>query len=78
MKVLDVIVTVLLIIGALNWGLIGFFDLNLVTAIFGEASTVTRVIYAVVGIASLVEILNFTIGYKDMHHRWCDLEAVKH
>jgi len=45
MKVLDVIVSVLLLIGALNWGLIGFFGFNLVAAIFGEAEAISRVIY---------------------------------
>ena len=48
------------IIGALNWGLIGFFNFNLVAAIFGgsvgESSTATRVIYAIVGLAGLAAI----------------------
>lgn len=49
------------IIGALNWGLIGFFNWNLVDAIFGggaaeETSTLSRVIYALVGIAGLASI----------------------
>jgi uncharacterized membrane protein YuzA (DUF378 family) len=48
------------IIGALNWGLVGFFNFNLVAAIFGgtvgESSTATRVIYALVGLAGLAAI----------------------
>ena len=50
---LDWIVFVLVIIGGLNWGLIGFFDFNLVAEIFGEGEFVSRIIYAVVGVASL-------------------------
>lgn len=52
------IVMVLAIIGALNWGLIGFFNFNLVDAIFGggaheTTSAVSRFIYAIVGLAGL-------------------------
>jgi len=50
---------VIAIIGAVNWGLIGFFNFNLVDAIFGggsaeQTSGVSRVIYAVVGVAGLI------------------------
>ena len=47
------IAVVLVVIGALNWGLIGFFGFNLVAAIFGALTLVTRVIYAIVGLAGL-------------------------
>lgn len=52
---------VIAIIGAINWGLIGFFNWNLVDAIFGggsaeETSVGSRVIYALVGIAGLVAL----------------------
>ena len=73
MKVLDIVVTVLLVIGAVNWGLVGFFGLNFVSALFGEATALTRVVYAAVGLSGLYEAFNFTIGYEAMHHRWCDL-----
>ncbi len=56
MKALDVIVMVLLVIGGLNWGLIGFFDYNLLGAIFGHMSGITRIIYCLVGISALYEI----------------------
>jgi uncharacterized membrane protein YuzA (DUF378 family) len=79
MKVLDVIVTVLLLIGALNWGLIGFFEFNLVTTLFGEAGVASRFIYAVVGLAALYEIGCFTFGLKETQHRWCEtLSTIKH
>lgn len=44
---------VIALIGALNWGLIGFFNFNLVAAIFGEGSTASRIVYALVGLAGL-------------------------
>ena len=44
----------LLIIGGLNWGLIGFFDYNLVDSLFGSATWLTRIIYAIVGISAIV------------------------
>lgn len=53
MKVIDKIAVVLIIIGAINWGLIGFFNFNLVAVIFGEMTWISRVIYALVGISGL-------------------------
>ena len=41
------------IIGALNWGLIGFFNLNLVALLFGSMSWISRIIYALVGLCGL-------------------------
>ena len=54
MKNINWIVLTLVIIGALNWGLIGFFGFDLVTSIFGGAFFwIARVIFAAVGIAGL-------------------------
>lgn len=53
MKIIDKIALVLIIIGAINWGLIGFFSFDLVAAIFGNMSVISRVIYALVGISGL-------------------------
>jgi uncharacterized membrane protein YuzA (DUF378 family) len=53
MSALDWIAAVLVIIGGLNWGLVGFFNYNLVDTIFGVASDTSRVIYAIVGLATL-------------------------
>ncbi len=44
------------IIGAVNWGLIGFFDFNLVAAIFGSMTWLSRIIYALVGVCGLYMI----------------------
>lgn len=53
MKVIDKIALVLVIIGAINWGLVGIFNFNLVDTIFGVMSIVSRIIYALVGISGL-------------------------
>jgi uncharacterized protein len=50
------IVWVLVIVGGLNWGLIGVLNFNLVDAIFGEGSVVSTVVYILVGIAAVVSI----------------------
>ena len=44
------------IIGAINWGLVGFFDFNLVTALFQETSSIVRIIYGIVGICGLINL----------------------
>ncbi len=44
------------IIGAINWGLIGLFNFNLVTALFGDETMMTRIIYILVGITGLINI----------------------
>lgn len=44
------------IIGAINWGLIGFFDFNLVTALFDESNAIVRIIYSLVGICGLINL----------------------
>ncbi|CDE97363.1 MAG: DUF378 domain-containing protein [Clostridiales bacterium] len=53
MKVIDTIALVLIIIGAINWGLVGIFNFNLVDAIFGAMSIISRIIYILVGISGL-------------------------
>lgn len=52
-RALDYIALVIALIGAVNWGLIGFFQFNLVTFLFGDMVWVTRIIYALVGICGL-------------------------
>ncbi len=57
MKGLDVITLILVIIGAIVWGLIGLFDWNLVDAIFGTGSVVARIIYILVGLSGLWQLM---------------------
>ena len=56
MAILQKVALVLTIIGALNWALIGIFDFNLVTFIFGDASFLTRLVYILIGIAGIINI----------------------
>lgn len=56
---LDVVSLILIIIGAVNWGLIGFFNLDVISTIFGNMSMITRIIFAVVGIAGIYSLVLF-------------------
>lgn len=53
MGTLDWIAFTLVIIGAINWGLIGFFQFDLVSSIFGDLSTISRIVYDLVGLSAL-------------------------
>ena len=57
MKKLDLFAAVLLIVGGLNWGLVGLLGFDLVAAIFGEMSPVSRLIYILVGLSALWQIV---------------------
>ena len=57
---MNILAWILVIIGAINWGLVGFFNWNLVDAIFGAGSVVSRIIYAIVGLAGLWSIMLFS------------------
>lgn len=59
MKPLDMTALILVLIGALNWGLVGAFNFDLVAAIFGVMSTLSRIIYSLVGISALYGIFTF-------------------
>ena len=56
---LDIVCLILIIIGAINWGLIGFFNFDLVSVIFVNMSMITRIIFAVVGIAGIYSLVLF-------------------
>lgn len=55
-NVFDYIVLTLVIIGAVNWGLIGFFHFDLVNVIFGNMTLISRIVYALVGLGGLYMI----------------------
>jgi uncharacterized membrane protein YuzA (DUF378 family) len=69
MRQLELIATVLLVVGALNWGLVGFARFDLVAALFGmkfgETSALTSAIYALVGIAGVYR----AVAWKGVHGR---------
>ena len=56
MKVIDTIALILVIIGALNWGLIGILNFNLVDTLFGTMSALSRIIYTLVGLSGIWSI----------------------
>ncbi|MFP4106200.1 MAG: DUF378 domain-containing protein [Phycisphaerae bacterium] len=53
LRVVDLIALILVIVGGLNWGLVGLFDFNLVAAIFGPMTLLSRIVYVLVGIAAI-------------------------
>ena len=53
MKVIDKIALVLIIIGAINWGLIAIFNFDLVATIFGDMTILSRIVYGLVGVSGL-------------------------
>ena len=53
MKIVNFVALTLVIIGAINWLLVGLFEFNLVDTIFGSLSLITRIIYSIVGLAGL-------------------------
>jgi len=70
MKTLDVIAAVLLVIGGLNWGLVGVAHFDLVATIFGmrfgETSALSSVVYVLVGLSALYQAVSF----KAIQRRW--------
>ena len=56
MKYINYTALILIIIGGINWGLIGFFQYNLVDSIFGISSIISRIIYALVGLSAIYSI----------------------
>lgn len=66
MKSLDVIVAGLLVIGGLNWGLVGLFNFDLVAAIFGGGAALARIVYIVVGLSALYQAMQ----WRAIQRRW--------
>lgn len=64
MKILQKVVLVFTIIGAINWGLIGFFNYNLVESILGTGSF-SRIVYSIVGICGLINIGIYFYSFND-------------
>jgi uncharacterized membrane protein YuzA (DUF378 family) len=75
MKALNLITLILLIVGGLNWGLVGAFEFDLVAAMFGEGSMMSRLVYILVGLSALWQIMPlmkaFSIGepHAEANHR---------
>jgi uncharacterized protein len=66
LNAIDWIAMALLIIGGINWGLVGLADFNLVATLFGDQSTLSRIVYALVGLSALWCIYTATrLGSRD-------------
>ena len=65
MSVVEWVAFVLVVVGALNWGLVGLLGFNLVTTVFGEGSLLTAVVYDLVGLAALVELYFVFMGSQE-------------
>jgi hypothetical protein len=66
MKTLDILAAVLLVVGGLNWGLVGFFGFDLVAALFGEATVLSRIVYGLVGLSAIYQAMSL----KSIQRRW--------
>lgn len=56
MKALHIIAFILIVVGGINWGLIGLFDFNLVNTILSSVPAVERIVYVLVGLSALFEL----------------------
>ena len=66
MKTLDTLAAILLVIGGLNWGLVGLFSFDLVKAILGDMTLLSRLVYIVVGLSAVYQGLQ----WKAIQRRW--------
>jgi hypothetical protein len=66
MKTMDLIAAALVIVGGLNWGLVGFAGFDLVASIAGPMSVVSRAVYALVGLSALYQALS----WRAIQQRW--------
>jgi hypothetical protein len=65
-KGVDILAALLLALGGLNWGMVGFFNINLVEVVFGALSPASRLIYALVGLAAVYEV----VLWRNIQRRW--------
>ena len=66
MKAVDVLAAALVIVGAVNWGLFGFLQFNLVATLFGDMSAISRMVYVLVDLAGAFQ----AIQWKAIQRRW--------
>jgi len=60
LNAIDWVALILVIVGGLNWGLVGAFDFNLVDALFGEMSALARIVYVLVGLSAIYLVFTAT------------------
>jgi uncharacterized membrane protein YuzA (DUF378 family) len=71
MKTMDLIAAALVIVGGLNWGLVGVAHFDLVAALLGEMSSLSRVVYALVGLSALYQ----AVSWRAIQRRWSPATA---
>jgi uncharacterized membrane protein YuzA (DUF378 family) len=69
MKTFDVIAAIVVVVGALNWGLVGLFNFDLVAALFGDGALASRIVYTLVGAAGAFQ----AVQWKAIQRRWSSL-----
>jgi uncharacterized protein len=78
MKKLDVLAAILVVVGALNWGLLAVAHFDLVAAIFGmkfgEVSALSAVVYGLVGVAGIYQ----GVSFKAIQRRWEGQASLQH
>lgn len=60
MKFVNILTLLLIIVGGVNWGLVGAFEFDLVAALFGRGSGLTRLVYILVGLSALYQLIPFS------------------
>jgi len=68
METLQKVALIFTIIGAINWGLIGFFDFNLVSSLFQDSNVIERIIYSIVGVCGIINIFLLFSHIENDHH----------
>jgi hypothetical protein len=66
MKTMDILVAVLVVVGALNWGLVGALRFDLVATLLGDGTMAARAVYLLVGLAGLFQV----VSWKSIQRRW--------
>lgn len=66
MKTIDVVAAILVVVGAVNWGLVGAAHVDLVALLFGSGSLVSSIVYILVGLAGLFQIFQ----WRAIQRRW--------
>jgi uncharacterized membrane protein YuzA (DUF378 family) len=65
MRAINLITLILVIVGGLNWGLVGLLDFNLVAAIFGDQTPLSRIVYVLVGLSAVWQLIPLVRGFSD-------------
>jgi uncharacterized membrane protein YuzA (DUF378 family) len=73
MKKLDVTAAILLVVGGLNWGLVGAAQFDLVASLFGADSPLSRAVYLLVGVSALYQ----AVQWKGIQRRWSDATPLR-